>query len=124
MNATERTRFIDHRGTRVLHLDYSAARDPEEAVAAIRHSMSVVKQHPPKSLRVMTTVRDARYNTAVLQALKELASHNEPYVKASAVVGMGGLRRVAYQAVILFSRRTLKTFDTEEEALDWLVQQK
>jgi hypothetical protein len=120
----DRTRFIDHRGTRVLHLDYAGVRDPAEAVAAIRHSMEVVKQHPPKSLLVMTSVRDARYNTAVLQALKELASTNEPFVKASAVVGMGGLHRIAYQAVILFSRRNIQTFDREEDALDWLVQQK
>ena len=123
MTPTERTRFIDHKGTRVLHFDYRGVRDPEEALAAIRHSMDEARKHPPKSLRIMTSVRDARYNTAVLQALKELASVNEPYVKASAVVGMGGLHRIAYQAVILFSRRVLKTFDTEEEALDWLVQQ-
>ncbi len=119
----DRTRFIEHRGTRILHLDYSGIRDADAAVAAIRQSMDVVKQHPPKSLRVMTSVRDARYNTAVLQAMKELAAHNAPYVKASAVVGMGGLHRIAYQAVILFSRRNIQTFDREEDALDWLVQQ-
>ena len=119
----DRTRWTTHKGTRILHLDYSGVRDPDEAVAAIRHSMEVVGQHPPKSLLVMTSVRDARYNTAVLQALKELAKHNEPYVKASAVVGMGGLHRIAYQAVILFSRRKIQTFDHEPEALDWLVAQ-
>lgn len=119
----DRTRFIEHKGKRILHFDYRGIRDPEEAVAAIEHSMQVAKQHPPKSLLVMTSVRDARYNSAVLQKLKELASTNEPYVKASAVVGMGGLHRIAYQAVILFSRRKIQTFDQEDEALDWLVQQ-
>ena len=119
----DRTRFIDHRGTRILHLDYAGVRDPEVAVAEIRHSMEVVKEHPPRSLLVMTSVRDARYNAAVLQAMKELASHNAPYVRASAVVGMGGLHRIAYQAVILFSKRNIKVFDQESEALDWLVTQ-
>jgi len=120
----DRTRFVDHKGTRILHFDYSGLRDPEEAIAEIRRSMEIAARQPPRSLLAMTTVRDARYNTAVLQALKELASHNEPYVKASAVVGMSGLHRIAYQAVILFSRRQIKTFDREEEAMDWLVQQK
>jgi ABC-type dipeptide/oligopeptide/nickel transport system ATPase subunit len=119
----DRTRFIEHRGVRILHLDYAGARDPAEALDAIRHSMDVVAQHPPKSLLVMTSVRDARYNAAVLQAMKELAAHNEPYVKASAVVGMAGLHRIAYQAVILFSRRKIQIFDDETAALDWLVQQ-
>lgn len=119
----ERTRFIDHRGKRILLLDYSGIRDPQEAVAEVRKSMEVVARHPPHSLLVLTNVRDARYNTAVLQAMKELAAHNEPYVKASALIGMGGLHRVAYQAVILFTRRKIQTFDDQEQALDWLVQQ-
>lgn len=119
----ERTRFIEHQGKRILLLDYSGVRDPEQALREIRHSMSVVAQHPPGSLRVLTNVRDARYNAAVLQGMKELAAHNAPYVRASAVVGMSGLHRIAYQAVILFSKRNIKVFDAEAEALDWLAAQ-
>lgn len=119
----ERIRFVDHRGSRILLLDYAGIRDPDEAVREIRRSMQFVAGQPKASLRVLTLVRDARYNAAVLQALKELASHNEPYVKASAVVGMGGLHRIAYQAIILFSKRNIKTFDGEAEALDWLATQ-
>ena len=119
----ERTRFIEHQGKRILVFDYSGLRDPAESLREIEHSKSVVRQHPPKSLVIMTVVRDARYNAEVLQAMKELASHDEPYVKASAVVGMGGLHRIAYQAVILFSKRNIKTFDGEEEAKDWLASQ-
>ena len=119
----ERTRFIEHRGKRILLLDYSGVQNAEEALREIEHSKRVVAMQPPRSLLVMTVVRNARYNTAVLQGMKELAAHNAPYVKASALVGMGGLHRIAYQAVILFSRRKIQTFDTEAQALDWLVQQ-
>lgn len=119
----ERTRFIHHKGTQVLLLDFAGVRDPEEAVREIRSSMRFVATQPKGSLRVLTLVRDARYNAAVLQGMKELAAHNAPYVKASAVVGMSGLHRIAYQAVILFSKRNIKTFDGEAEALDWLVTQ-
>jgi hypothetical protein len=119
----ERTRFIEHRGRRVLLLDYAGVRDADEALREIERSKRVVSQQPPKSLLVMTVVRDARYNAAVMQAMKDLAAHNAPYVKASAVVGMSGLHRIAYQAVILFSKRNIQTFDAEEQALDWLVSQ-
>lgn len=119
----ERTRFIEHQGHRILLLDYAGVRDPEEALRSIRHSMDQVARQPPGSLLVMTVVRDARYNAAVLQGMKELAAHNAPYVKASAVVGMSGLHRIAYQGVILFSKRNIKVFDQESEALDWLVSQ-
>jgi hypothetical protein len=119
----ERTRFIDHRGTQVLMLDYAGIRDPEEAVREIQASMRFVATQPRGSLRVLTVVRDARYNAAVLQGMKELAAHNAPYVLASAAVGLSGLHRIAYQAIILFSKRNIKIFDTEAAALDWLVTQ-
>jgi len=119
----ERTRFIDHRGTRILVLDYSGVKSADDALREIDNSRRIVALQPPKSLLVLTNVREARYNTAVLQALKELASHNEPYVKASAIVGMSGLHRIAYQAVILFSRRKIQVFDEEAPAMDWLAQQ-
>jgi hypothetical protein len=119
----ERTRFIDHKGKQILLLDYAGIRDPEEALREIQDSKAFVARQPKGSLRVITLVRDARYNAAVLQGMKDLAAHNAPYVKASAVVGMGGLHRIAYQAVILFSKRNIKTFDGEAEALDWLATQ-
>jgi hypothetical protein len=119
----ERTRFIEHQGTRILLLDYAGVRDPDEALRDIRHSRTVVAAQPPGSLLVMTVVRDARYNAAVLQGMKDLAAHNAPYVRASAVVGMSGLHRIAYQAVILFSKRNIKVFDQEREALAWIFTQ-
>ncbi|HEX8394844.1 MAG TPA: hypothetical protein VF665_21035 [Longimicrobium sp.] len=119
----ERTRFEDHQGRRILLLDYSTMTDPDEALAAIRHSMGVVAAQPRNSLLVLTDVSDSRYNAAVLQGLKELAAHNAPYVKASAVVGITGLRRIAYQAVIVFSKRNIKTFDSRAEAVAWLATQ-
>jgi len=119
----ERTRFVEHRGKQVLVLDYAGVREPAEAVREIQRSKQVVAAQPKGSLRVMTVVRDARYNAAVLQAMKELAAHNAPFVKASAAVGLSGLHRIAYQAIILFSKRNIRIFDDEAAALDWLATQ-
>ena len=119
----ERTRFVDHKGKRILLLDYSGMTSPDEEVAEIRRGIELVASQPRNSLLVLTDVTDARYNTTVLQALKELAAHNAPFVKASAVVGIAGLRRIAYQAVIVFSKRNIKTFDTPDAAREWLVTQ-
>ena len=117
----ERTRFIEHRGKRILLLEYVGIHDPQEALAAIRNSMKVVAAEPAKSLVILTDVTNARYNAEVLQAMKEMAARNEPHVKISAIVGVTGLLRIAYQAVILFSRRNIRVFLSRPEALDWLV---
>jgi hypothetical protein len=119
----ERTRFIEHRGKKVLLLDYTGIRDPAEALRAIDATKREVERHPPKSLRVLTDSTDAHYDTAVVQALKSLAAHDEPYVIASAVVGVVGLKKVVLTAVNLFSKRKITMFDTRPAALDWLVSQ-
>jgi hypothetical protein len=119
----ERTRFMDHQGKRILLLDYAGIIDPGEAASAIQESIAFVARQPKASLLVMTDVRRARYNGAVLQGMKELAAHNTPYVKASAVVGITGLLRIAYTAVLVFSKRNIRQFDEPRAALDWLVTQ-
>jgi hypothetical protein len=119
----ERTRFIDHRGKKVLLLDYSGIREPAEAMREIEHSKREVEKHPPKSLRVLTDATDSHYDSSVVQALKDLAAHDEPYVIASAVVGVVGLKKVVLTGVNLFSKRKIVMFDTRPAALDWLVSQ-
>jgi hypothetical protein len=117
----DRTRFIEHKGKRILLFDYQGIVDPTEALREIENSKAVVATQPRKSLRILTNVRNARYNGAVLQGMKELAKHDEPYVMASAVVGLTGLLRIAYTAVTTFSRRNIAVFTDETEALDWLA---
>ena len=119
----ERIRFIEHRGKRILLIDYSGIRRTDEAIATIEHVRAFVARQPPRSLLLLSDVKDTHYNSAVLQKMKELAAANEPFVKASAVVGMSGLHRIAYQGVILLTRRKVQTFDTRDEAMDWLAEQ-
>jgi hypothetical protein len=118
-----RTRFIEHRGKRILLFDYDGLKDPAESLREIENSKAFVATQPRRSLRILTRVRDTRYNGAVLQGMKELAKHDEPYVTASAVVGLTGLLRIAYSAVTTFSRRNIAVFGNEQEALDWLASQ-
>lgn len=119
----DRTRIIQHRGKPVLLFDYHGLRDPAEAVREIEHSMEIVGGYPPGSLRVLTDVTDSHYDTRVAQKLKELAAHNKPYVAASAVVGVSGIKRAIYSGVVLFSKRNIQLFDHRQAALDWLVSQ-
>ncbi|HEX8271724.1 MAG TPA: hypothetical protein VF615_03665 [Longimicrobiaceae bacterium] len=119
----QRTRFIEHRGQRILLLDYSGIRDAAEALREIEASREVVRAQAPGSLLTLTHVRDARYNAEVIQALKALAEHNRPFVRAGAVAGMSGLHRAVFSTILLFTRRALRAFDDVEAAKDWLAEQ-
>jgi len=123
MVADSRTRFIEHRGTQILLLDYTNIVDKETALREIATSRRIIAQQPQNSLCTLTNVAGSRYDADVVQALKELTAHNRPYVKAAAVVGLNPLMRVIYRAVAAFSKRDIRIFDDLEKAKDWLQEQ-
>jgi hypothetical protein len=55
--------------------------------------------------------------------VQHLATHNTPFVLASAIVGLSGLQRVILSAVMRVTGRKFATFDDVEVAKDWLVAQ-
>ncbi|HKJ92272.1 MAG TPA: hypothetical protein VJ957_03840 [Longimicrobiales bacterium] len=123
MEGDPRTRFITHKGVSILLLDYSGIADTDTALKEIARSRRIIAQQPRGSLRTLTYVEGAHYDTRVVQALKDLTTHNAPFVKAAAVVGLNALRRVIYRAVITFSRRDIRVFADLDTAKDWLAGQ-
>ena len=117
----ERVRFIEHNGQQVLLADYSGPATEEEGLAAIARCMRIAALQPPKSLLLVTDVTGAAFNSRLVQALKEQATHNGPYVRRAAVVGVSGLQKVIYQAVLRVAKRDIPAFATRQEALDWVT---
>jgi len=118
----ERVKFIIHKWRQILLLDGSHC-SLDEAIKGIDEAEKVIRSQPESSLLILTDVTGARYNLEVIEKLKEFASGNKPYVRASAVVGLDGLQKVVYNAVTLFSKRTFPVFDDIDKAKDWLIEQ-
>lgn len=119
----ERTRFIEHRGKKVLLLEWTDVQNPAEILAEVEKNKAFVRKQPPKSLLGLTDLTGSRFSNDALQALKEMAAHNEPYVRAAAVVTRTPLHLIAFRTVVIFTKRNLKAFETREDALEWLVTQ-
>jgi hypothetical protein len=120
----ERVRFIEHRGFRLLFHDFAEVRDLQDALARIALARQKVAAEAPGSVRSLVDVRGSHFNPTVTRALQDLASHNKPYVVASAIVGPSRLQRIIIRAVAHFSKRSFATFDGLEAAKDWLVEQR
>ena len=76
-----------------------------------------------RSLLSLTLVRDSHFDTTVLRAMRALAEHNAPYVKAGAVVGMNPLMTVAFSTVVHLTGRSLRAFDDSDDAKEFLATQ-
>jgi len=116
-----RVRFIDHNERQILYLDFSSC-EVDQAFEVMKEAKNTVKNQAENSLRVLTDVTDAKFNTALTDAMKEFAAHNKPYVKASAVIGVTGIKKIIYDAILLFSKRHIATFNNAESAKAWLTQ--
>ncbi|HWO88813.1 MAG TPA: hypothetical protein VNL98_06660 [Gemmatimonadales bacterium] len=121
--SSDRIRWIEHKGKRILLHDFSHITNPFDVLPAVEASRAIVAVQPKGSLLALTDVTGSRFNKEIVDALKSLANHNKPFVKAGAVVGLSGLQRVVYVAITQFTGRRLPTFETAEQAMDWLVEQ-
>ena len=118
-----RTRFIEHRGCAILLYDFAGVDDVAHGLRIVEAARPKIRGQPPKSVRTLVTVKDSKFDTRIAKAVQELARHNKPFVLASAIVGLSGLQRVILTAVMRATGRTFATFDTVEQAKDWLVAQ-
>ena len=113
-------KFVEHRGARILHLDFTGLSLPE-LVSAFDRAHRLILTEPPRSLRVFTTL-NSPLTTASAEALKQYGLSNRGLIRASAVVG-ASFWKVIVTFLQTHGREDLKLFDDEATALDWLAAQ-
>jgi hypothetical protein len=116
----ERVKFIKHEEKEILFLDFSNT-GTDEVLKIIEDAKRVISAKPMNSLLTLTDVTNARFNDEVGDGMKQFSAHNRPYVKAAAVVGITGLKKIIFGAVMAFSKRNIESFDDVEQAKRWLA---
>lgn len=119
----ERVRYIKHKDRDIISVDLSDSRNEEENIAILQKARELIDIQAPKSVLLLTNVTNAHYGSKGVEAMKAYAKANTPFVKASAVVGVTGIKRIIYQAIVKMTGRHIAVFDTTEQALDWLAEQ-
>jgi hypothetical protein len=120
----ERIRFVEHRGARILFMDFSEMNAPGEALRELEKARRLIATQEPGSLLTLTDVTGTRYDGDIIAAFQALAAHNKPYVRAAASVTRTPLQLVALRASAIHSRRNLRAFGDLDEAREWLVTQR
>ena len=115
----ERVSFLGEDDNKILFINFAGCM-PSEAIKVMEEAMKVIAQQPFYSVRTLTDVSGARYNREAVVKLKQFVSHNKPYVKAGAVVGLSPLQKIVLEAVSRVSQREFKVFSNAEEAKTWL----
>ena len=115
-----RWKWVEHKGKRILHVDYRRLRS-DEILLLINESINVVLASPGP-VRLLGNIGDAGVSPAVMKEMKKLGGTIlRQKLEKTAVVGVTGVNGVFFDAyVAVAGQDTVRKFETEKEALDWL----
>jgi hypothetical protein len=119
----ERIRFVQHHGSKILLEDFSGLAPGKEFMETLDAASKIIATQPAKSVLALLDATNAHYDGETLSALQDFVKANTPFIKAASVVGIGGLSKIALNAITRFSGRTFGIFNKREEAMEWLVKQ-
>ena len=120
MKSGNRAGFITYEGKQVLVVDFSDC-TPEEVTILSEEAERIITSQPPNSVLVLADFEGAQFSRDAVTRIKEVTTHDRPFVKRAAWVHTGSLPKVLYDAIRTFSQREFPTVETREEALEFLV---
>ena len=120
-----RVRADIHNYKRIIYIDFSNLNTSSTAEIAkvIDEAKQTIKINPLNSVLTLTNVTGVFFNKEILEMMMQYLAENKPYIKASAIIGAEGLRKIAVNSAERFSMRDLHLFDSEIEAKNWLAEQ-
>ena len=119
----ERLRFITHQGKQILLVDVSHC-NPAMVEKVLREVPDVVAKQPRGSVLILTDFRASTFDAEAMRVMKESAVFDKPYVKKSAWVGADSFPEGFAKSLREFSRRDFGSFNSREEALEWLANER
>lgn len=114
-------KFISYRGLQVLHIIFPDGSSKEDVLVNFENAKKLIESQPFNSVFTLTFLGTFPYDVDIAKGFELFISHNKPYVKAGAVLGVTGLKKALYNSYMLITKRSVKICDTEEEALEYLL---
>ena len=121
---TQGAKFIEFKGQQIYYVDYSNIKTSEEFLAVIKSTNAFrekLKHDGVKYLLMLVNISGSFVYGDVLSEIKKAASLTRELIAKEAIVGITGSKKILLKVLQSFAKMDFKIFDTEEEALEWLV---
>jgi hypothetical protein len=115
---SDRVRVIEHG---IVLQDFSGLRVPVDIVLLIGEARDFMEKQAKGEMLVLTDFTDSTFDRESANAMRALAEHHKPWVKASALVGLTPLMRLVYRSIVALTRRDIHVCETRAEAVAYLV---
>ena len=122
-----KSRWITHEGKRIFYSDCTDIKlaDLDQLKAELDEMVAVLAQEPGASVLVITDVRRSVGSPAAVELLKTRESAAAKYILRNAVIGITGIKKILFDAVIRASGQNARAFSDLEidQAKHWLVEE-
>jgi hypothetical protein len=112
---------LNHQGKEIVYIDFSVCENKPRLFEVIQEAKSVLKKHPLNSVLTLTNLTNVHFDSEVVKAFEEYSAENKPFVKAAALIGVSGFQKVIHSIITRVTKRNIPTYDSKQEAMDWLV---
>jgi hypothetical protein len=113
--------WLEKGGRKILYVDYRGITEPEESLRVLR--LAIEEERKGKDILILQNYEGTYANAEFVAEIKRLGAEVKDHLSKNAVVGITGIKKIFMAAYAQFSgEKNLRAFDTEEEALKWLLE--
>lgn len=113
---------IIYHGKQIYIVDFTNFKKREETARLIEALGDEYTKNPLNSVLVLIDITNAFFHFDTFKNFKKLEEKYGQYEKKVAIIGLKGLRKTGLNSIAGLNKKdSLKPFDSEQEAKEWLV---
>jgi hypothetical protein len=114
-------KWIEYEGKKILYCDFRGAKDETDMIDLLRQSIKIGSKND-QPCPVLSNFEGTYLSQGFMDEAKSLSKQYTQKIKKRALVGITGVKKILLKAYItLTGEQTNMVFDTEEDALKWLI---
>jgi len=119
-----RAQILNYKGKAIFYMDFSGLKTENQISEIIDICKTHIFKQSLGSTIGLVNIEEMFFNNNVKDMFLDFVKGNKPYMKASAVIGVTGLKKIMFNAIMKLSGRDVRSFDTLDLAKEWLISQK
>jgi hypothetical protein len=108
-----------HQGRSLVEIDFTGC-TPGAFAPIIAEAQRVIQASPKGSVLALTCLEEVRFDPGTVIEMERFASAVMPHLKANALVGITGLKKVVFNGIKPLYKIPVELFETRPAARDWL----
>ncbi len=120
MARMNRVKSAPHKGRNLVEIDFTGC-TPGSFAPVIAEAQRIIQAAPRSTVLALTCLEDVRFDPATVVEMERFASSVMPHLKANALVGITGLKKVVFGGIKPLYKVPVELFETRPAGRDWLA---